>query len=108
MAVRIRLKRMGNRNNPFYRIVVANGPNPLVGKAIEYIGTYDPQSAAGTAVLKRDRYDYWVGVGAIPTDTVKSLLKRAKDYKDTLPQAEDVPAETEESAEAAEPVASAE
>jgi len=88
MAVRIRLKRMGSNNNPFYRIVVAKGQNPTVGKAIEYIGTYDPKSEAGTAILKHDRYQYWVGVGAIPSDTVRSLVKRAIPYENTVPKSE--------------------
>ncbi len=89
MAVRIRLKRMGSNNNPFYRIVVAKGQNPTVGKAIEYIGTYDPKSAAGTAILKHDRYQYWVGVGAIPSDTVRSLVKRALPHASNLPKTEE-------------------
>lgn len=88
MAVRIRLKRMGNRNNPFYRIVAINGANPHDGKAIEYLGTYDPKSASGRVVLKHDRYQYWLGVGAIPSDTVKSLVPRAIEHATTLPKPE--------------------
>lgn len=93
MAVRIRLKRMGNRNNPFYRIVVADGRNPNEGKAIEYLGTYDPQSDTGRVVLKHDRYAYWLGVGAVPSDTVKSLVPRAIEHASTLPAPEAPPAE---------------
>ena len=89
MAVRIRLKRMGNRNNPFYRIVVADGRNPNEGKAIEYLGTYDPKSTSGRVVLKHERYQYWLGVGAIPSDTVKSLIPRAIEHATTLPKPEE-------------------
>lgn len=105
MAVRIRLKRMGNRNNPFYRIVAINGSNPHDGKAIEYLGTYDPKSATGRVVLKHDRYQYWLGVGAIPSDTVKSLIPRAIEHATTLPKKQDeTPAEpaVEETAAVAE------
>jgi len=79
MSVRIRLTRMGNRNNPFYRIVAANSQDPNNGKAIEYLGTYDPKSG-GQTVLKKDRYEHWIGVGAIPSDTVRSLIPRAVDH----------------------------
>ncbi|MDA3872746.1 MAG: 30S ribosomal protein S16 [Kiritimatiellae bacterium] len=86
MSVRIRLTRVGNRNNPFYRIVVANGINPNNGKAIEYIGTYDPKGG-GRSVLKKERYDYWLGVGAIPSDTVRSLIGRSVDHASITQQA---------------------
>jgi len=99
MAVRIRLTRMGNRNNPFYRIVATNQNGPNKGKAIELLGTYDPKGG-GKAVLKKDRYDYWLGVGAIPSDTVRSLVPRAVDY--TVEHAKEAPV-----AEAAEEVAEA-
>jgi small subunit ribosomal protein S16 len=94
MSVRIRLTRMGNRNNPFYRIVVANGINPNKGKAIEFIGTYDPKGG-GRSVLKKERYDYWLGVGAIPSDTVRSLVGRSVDHASTIKKAEG-PAKTED------------
>lgn len=83
MSVRIRLTRMGNRNNPFYRIVATNGANANKGKAIEFLGTYDPKGG-GRAVLKKERYDYWLGVGAIPSDTVRSLIGRAVDHASTV------------------------
>lgn len=79
MSVRIRLTRVGNRNNPFYRIVVAKDANPNNGKAIEFLGTYDPKGG-GKVVLKKERYNYWLGVGAIPSDTVNSFVDRAIDY----------------------------
>ena len=74
MSVRIRLTRMGNRNNPFYRIVVANSGDPNNGKAIEYLGTYDPASG-GQTVLKKDRYDYWTGVGAQLSERVSKVVR---------------------------------
>lgn len=95
MSVRIRLTRVGNRNNPFYRIVVANGINPNNGKAIEYIGTYDPKGG-GRSVLKKERYDYWLSVGAIPSDTVRSLIGRSVDHASTVKKADvSVPVEAE-------------
>lgn len=100
MSVRIRLTRVGNRNNPFYRIVVAKDSNPNNGKAIEFLGTYDPKGG-GKAVLKKDRYAYWRGVGAIPSDTVNSLVDRAVDYKDEHPAK--APAAPEEAAVEAAP-----
>lgn len=99
MSVRIRLKRMGNRNNPFYRIVAINSSNPHDGKAIEYLGTYDPKSSSGRVVLKHDRYQYWLSVGAIPSDTVKSIVPRAIEHATTLPKAEESPAPEEVPAE---------
>jgi len=101
MSVRIRLKRMGSRNNPFYRIVAINSLNPHDGKAIEYLGTYDPKSPSGRVVLKHDRYRYWLSVGAIPSDTVRSLIPRAIEHATTLPVKEgaDAPAEEAVAAE---------
>jgi len=101
MSVRIRLTRVGNRNNPFYRIVVAKDANPNNGKAIEFLGTYDPKRN-GKAVLKKERYDYWLSVGAIPSDTVKSFVSRAVDY------ATEHPAPTAEEESSEEPEAPAE
>ncbi len=83
MSVRIRLTRMGNHNNPFYRIVATNSANANKGKAIEFLGTYDPKGG-GRAVLKKERYDYWLSVGAIPSDTVSSLIERAVDHATTV------------------------
>lgn len=72
--VRIRLRRMGAKKNPFYRIVVADQQSPRDGRFIEIVGTYDPH---GTQVsLKQERLGYWLGVGAQPSDSVARLLKR--------------------------------
>ena len=78
MAVSIRLRREGALNSPYYRIVVADSRGPRDGKFIEHIGNYDPKKATDNAQINLERADYWVGVGAQPTDTVRSLIKKAK------------------------------
>ncbi|MBN2191083.1 MAG: 30S ribosomal protein S16 [Candidatus Aureabacteria bacterium] len=75
MAVKIRLKRMGSKNNPFFRIVVADTRSPRDGRFIEQIGTYDPK-VDGSVTVDKDRADYWIGKGAKPSDTVRVLLKK--------------------------------
>ncbi len=76
MAVKLRLRRMGKKKNPFYRVVVADSRSPRDGRFIESIGTYDPMAKPHKVELKEDRVYYWLGNGAQPTDTVKSLFKR--------------------------------
>ena len=76
MAVRIRMKRTGGTNNSCYRVVVMDQCAQRDGKAIEEIGFYNPNSKVET--LKVDRYDYWLSVGAQPSDTVKSVAGRIK------------------------------
>ena len=78
MAVSIRLRREGALNSPYYRIVVADSRGPRDGKFIEHIGNYDPKKAANNVQLDLSRVDYWVGVGAQPTDTVRSIIKNAR------------------------------
>ena len=75
--VRIRLKRGGNKNNPVYRIVVADGRSPRDGKFIEEIGTYNPKVKGNNYTLNLVRAQYWVGVGAQPSDTVASFIKKS-------------------------------
>ena len=77
--VKIRLRRMGPKKAPYYRIVVADSRAPRDGRFIEEIGTYDPM-AEGAAKIKvdMDRAKYWVANGAQPTDTVRGLLKKAE------------------------------
>jgi small subunit ribosomal protein S16 len=75
--VRIRLKRGGNKNNPVYRIVVADGRSPRDGRFIEEIGTYNPRQKGSNYTLKLDRAQYWVGVGAQPSETVASFIKKS-------------------------------
>ncbi|MFT5121750.1 MAG: small subunit ribosomal protein S16 [Kiritimatiellia bacterium] len=84
MAVKIRLRRMGARNRPFFRVVVADSRCSNSGRVIESIGYYDPMRPAGDCVLKLDRLAYWQGNGAITTTNVKALVKRAIPYEKTL------------------------
>ncbi len=78
MAVAIRLRREGNRNSPFYKIVVSDQRSPRDGKFIEIIGSYDPKKEGENFILKLDRADYWVGVGARPSQTVGSIINKAR------------------------------
>lgn len=76
MAVKIRLARHGAKKKPFYRIVVADSESPRDGRFLEIVGTYDPLQDPAKVDLKEDRIRHWIGEGALPTDTVKSLLKK--------------------------------
>jgi small subunit ribosomal protein S16 len=78
MAVRIRLKRVGTKNTPVYRVVIADSRSPRDGKFIEEIGSYQPLKRQGNFVLDVGRAEYWIGRGAQPTETVASFLKKAK------------------------------
>ena len=79
MAVRLRLQRLGRTNRPFYRIVAANAQSKRDGKALENLGHYDPLAKEDDKrfVLRRERVEHWLSVGAQPSDTVATLLKRA-------------------------------
>ena len=77
MAVRIRLKRVGARNTPVYRIVVADNRSPRDGKFIEELGTYEPLKRGDNIKMNLERAKYWVGKGAQPSDTVASFIRRA-------------------------------
>ena len=76
MATRIRLQRFGKKNQPFYHIVIADGRAPRDGRFIEKIGTYNPMTNPATIDMNFERALYWVEVGASPSDTVRSILKR--------------------------------
>ena len=76
MAVKIRLARHGAKKRPFYRIVAADSESPRDGRFLEKLGTYNPLLDPVEVVLNTDRVKYWMGQGAIPTDTVRSILKR--------------------------------
>lgn len=78
MAVSIRLRREGALNSPYYRIVVSDPRSPRDGKFIEIIGNYDPKKAGQNANIDLSRVDYWVGCGAQPSDTVRSIIKNAR------------------------------
>lgn len=74
MAVKIRLKRMGSNKKPFYRIVVADSRSPRDGKFIEEIGYYNPVSQPKQVKINDEKAVKWLGCGAQPTDTVKTLF----------------------------------
>lgn len=76
MPAKIRLQRHGKKGQPFYHIVVADSRSPRDGRFIEKIGTYNPLTNPAEVTLNFDRAMYWVGVGAVPTDTARSLLSR--------------------------------
>lgn len=77
MAVKIRLRRMGAKKNPFYRIVVADSRYPRDGRFIEEIGTYDPLKTPADVKIDADKAKQWIVNGAQPTDTVKDILKKS-------------------------------
>ena len=77
MAVKIRLRRMGAKKNPFYRIVVADSRYPRDGRFIEEIGTYNPIANPAEIKVDAEKAAQWIANGAQPTDTVKELLKKA-------------------------------
>ena len=74
--VKIRLKRMGMKKKPFYRLVVTDSRNPRDGRFIEELGHYNPVSEPVELKINHERAKYWLGVGAQPTDTVRGLLKK--------------------------------
>lgn len=76
--VRIRLRREGSLNNPYYKVVVANSRSPRDGKFIEIIGNYDPKRQGLNAKVDLSRADYWISKGAQPSETVRSIIKRAR------------------------------
>lgn len=76
MAVKLRLRRMGKKKQPIYKIVAADSRSPRDGKFLEAVGLYNPLTEPHTIDLKEDRIEYWLGVGAQPTDTVRSLLRQ--------------------------------
>ncbi len=75
--VKIRLRRMGAKKAPFYRIVVADSRYPRDGRFIEELGTYDPTTEPAVLKVDADRAKAWIKTGAQPTETVKALLKKA-------------------------------
>ena len=77
MAVRIRLRRTGGKNDPKYRIVVAESTQKRDGRFIEALGHYDPTAQPMKFAVNQERALYWLSVGALPTETVRSLLSRA-------------------------------
>lgn len=92
MAVKIRLRRMGSRNAAFYRVIVQDARRAPTGRFIETLGWYDPKQEGNNFSLNLDRVDYWLGTGAQPSDTVASLIKKAR----TLPVEQAVAGEVTE------------
>ncbi|MDP2365368.1 MAG: 30S ribosomal protein S16 [Ignavibacteria bacterium] len=76
MAVKLRLRRMGKKKQPIYKVVAADARSPRDGKFLEAVGIYNPLTNPHTIDLKEDRINYWLDNGAQPTDTVKSLLNQ--------------------------------
>ncbi|MFQ5441209.1 MAG: 30S ribosomal protein S16 [Thermodesulfobacteriota bacterium] len=76
MAVKIRLQRHGSKKKPFYRIVVTDKSSPRDGRFIEVVGTYNPLTDPPKIELKPERVNHWISNGAVPSGTVKQLLKK--------------------------------
>ena len=74
--VKIRLRRMGAKKNPYYRIFVADSRFPRDGRCIEEVGTYDPSADGEKLKVDTERVKYWIANGAQPTDTVRGLIKK--------------------------------
>lgn len=78
MAVAIRLRREGTTNSPYYKVVVADSRSPRDGKFIEIVGNYDPKKDGENYRVDLDRVDYWIKNGAQMSDTVRSIVKKAR------------------------------
>lgn len=76
MAVKIRLKRIGAKKAPFYRVVVSDSRSPRDGRFVEEIGTYNPLTESGQVNIREDRAIYWLQSGAQPSDTARHLLSQ--------------------------------
>lgn len=76
MAVKIRLKRMGAKRKPFYRVIVADSRSPRDGRFIDTIGTYDPMTVPASVKINEEKALEWLGNGAQPSDTVRSLFSQ--------------------------------
>ena len=76
MAVKLRLKRMGSKQKPFYRVVAADSRSPRDGRFLEVVGTYNPVKGQEVVTVNEEKAMYWLSNGAIPTDTVRSILSK--------------------------------
>ena len=74
----IRLARIGKKKRPFYRVVVTEKTRPRNGRFVEIVGTYDPLKKPAVVEVNRERVEYWLGKGAQPSDTVRSLLRNPR------------------------------
>ena len=77
MAVKIRLKRIGAKKQPYYRVIVADSRSPRNGRFIEEIGYYDPSTDPATVKIDAEAAKKWLATGTMPTDTVRALLKKS-------------------------------
>ena len=77
MAVRIRLTRLGRKKKPFYRIIVTDSESPRDGKFLDILGTYDPLQDPAAVKIDSEKLQDWLGKGALPSTTVKSLIKKS-------------------------------
>ncbi len=93
--VRLRLRRMGAKKAPFYRVVAADATSPRDGRFIEVLGHYNPTKDPQIIELKEDRVRYWLGVGAQPSDTVRSLFRQKGLLKTQDQDAQPADAESE-------------
>jgi len=89
MALKIRLSRFGTTHQPHYRIVVAETRSRRDGDAVETLGTYDPRTKGKQVNMRLDRIDYWLSKGAKPSDTLHSMIKRARRAASAAPAAPD-------------------
>ena len=78
MALKIRLTKVGSVHQPLYRVVVAEARSRRDGDAVENLGTYTPKTKGNPIKLKLDRVDYWLSKGALPTDTMHAMIKKAR------------------------------
>ena len=78
MALKIRLSRVGTKNEPHYRVVVAEERSRRDGDAVEQIGAYNPRSKGNPLTIKLDRVDFWISKGAKPTSTLHAMIKRSR------------------------------
>ncbi len=74
----IRLARIGKKKHPFYRVVVTERTRPRNGRFVEIVGTYDPQKKPAAVQINSERVQYWIGQGAQPSQTVRSLIRNPK------------------------------
>jgi small subunit ribosomal protein S16 len=106
MAVKLRLKRIGARNTPIYRIVATDSRSPRDGRPIEELGTYNPvQQAEPNFDLNLERAEHWLSVGAQPSDTVRSFIRKARRAAAGLPPKESKPKKAAKPEPAEEPKA---
>ncbi|HAF60264.1 MAG TPA: 30S ribosomal protein S16 [Clostridiales bacterium UBA9856] len=102
MAVKIRLKRMGAKKKPFYRLIVADSRAPRDGRFIEELGYYNPLKEPAEINIDEEKAQYWLSQGAQPTDTVKKLFDRVGIAKPTAAKEKAQAVETEAATEATE------